>query len=192
MKISKFIKTTTIDWEGRISSIVELSDDGDIEMNDVIEYIASREGTIDSVIIAGDEPVHYREIVSLIKEFRSHKLKIKVITDGKCPDSLDDLIGACYVDAVRMNINTSDLTDEMRRTISIILENEVEQDFRTVVDFKSVRLDDIMKMSSEIKSAKHYTIVLPRKLPDDVHKADVARFIEFAKRSVKDVKAITE
>ena len=126
MKIAGFIKTTLLDWEGKVACTIYLAGcdfrcpychnrdlvlhPGDVEAVDeayVLEYIDENADFLDGVVISGGEPLLNDDIAELIKKLKALGMKIKVDTNGNHPDKLEDLIGAGLIDFVAMDIKCS-------------------------------------------------------------------------------------
>lgn len=187
--ISEFVKISTTAWEGRISSVVYVSEKDEIDEDSVFEYI--REEKIDSVAIYGDEPMKYSETVSLAKRFKKSGTDVKISTGGEFPDRLDDIIGACYVDAVRMNIASPEITDEMSRSIGVIFDSGIEHEFRIVLDKKKIPFESVNGICRSVKGAKHLSLIVP-KGSKGFTKSEISEIGSIARKYAKDVKMFSE
>lgn len=134
MKIAGFLKTTLLDWEGKVACTIYLAgcdlrcpychnrdmvlhpnDIDGLELEPILKYIQENSDFLDGVVISGGEPLLNPDIKDLIKKFRSLGMKIKIDTNGNHPDVLDDLIGAGLVDMVAMDIKAP-LDERYRKT----------------------------------------------------------------------------
>jgi len=121
--IKGFLKSTLIDWEGKIASEVFLpgcnfrcrychsphlvfgSDDSEsIPLDIIVEAIAREEGWTDGVVVSGGEPTIHAGLVELIHVFRQIDLSIKLDTNGTNPRVLKGLIDADLVNFVSMDV----------------------------------------------------------------------------------------
>ena len=184
MRFSSFVKTSTLEWEGMICSVVTVSDGGEITEDEVLSYFEERKGMIDALLIEGDEST--KGMIPFIKAVRSAGLKTGIITDGKHPDSLEDLIGANYLEHVIMKIDSPAIDADMRTSISIILEYGIGHEFRTVLDEKRITPEGVSSISRSIKGAKNYVLMMPKE--NGFKKADALRCVEDAKSCVKNVR----
>ena len=126
MKIAGFMKTTLLDWEGKVACTIYLAGcdfrcpychNRDLvlrpeeveEINEkyVIGYIEENSDFLDGAVISGGEPLMNKDLAGLIKKLRKLGMKIKIDTNGNHPDELDDLVGAGLVDFVAMDIKCS-------------------------------------------------------------------------------------
>jgi len=123
MKIAGFMKTTLLDWEGKVACTIYLAgcdfrcpychnrdlvlrpeEVEEVEESYVLEYIRENTDFLDGVVISGGEPLLNKDLKDLIRKLRKLGMKIKIDTNGNHPDELDDLIGAGLVDYVAMDI----------------------------------------------------------------------------------------
>ena len=123
MKIVGFIRTTLLDWDGKVACTIYLAEcdfrcpychNKDIVLNPeaadeldeekIFNYIQENSDFLDGVVISGGEPTLNKELPDLIKKLRGMGMKIKLDTNGYHPDVLEDLIGAGYIDKVAMDI----------------------------------------------------------------------------------------
>ncbi len=183
MGMSRFVKTTTLEWEGVVSSVI-ITSDTDGPYDEAIGYLTERKGMIDGVIIDCIENVSPKELIGLLKQLRSMGYRIRLVTEGKVPDVLDDLIGANYADSVMVRLD-NDMDDDVIRTVSIVSKYGTECEYRTVLNVKNVTADDIARYAKMIKGAKRYVLIQPKK--DPFEKKDILKAAEAAKRYVKNV-----
>lgn len=123
MKISGFLKTTLLDWDGKVACTIYLAgcnfrcpychnrglvlnpeEAEDIPLDSILEYVESNSDFLDGVVISGGEPTLNKDLPDLIKKLRGLGMKIKIDTNGTMPDVLDDLIGAGMVDFIAMDV----------------------------------------------------------------------------------------
>ena len=95
---------------------------------------------------------------------------VKIDTNGSYPEKLRDLIENNLVDYVAMDIKNSRekyaetagiqnlLLDNIEKSISLLLENKVDYEFRTTVVNELHTKEDIKNISVLIKGAKKYFI----------------------------------
>jgi pyruvate formate lyase activating enzyme len=121
--IKGFIKTSFIDWPGKICSVVFLGGCGfrcpachnpklvlepgslpDYPLDEVLGYLDLRGEWIDGVTITGGEPTVQRDLPQLLRVLRQMPVKIKLDTNGSHPVMLEALIESGLVDAVFMDV----------------------------------------------------------------------------------------
>lgn len=121
--IKGFIKNSLIEWEGKIVSIIFLSqcnlrcqychsphlirnhcDIESIPLNVVLDTIVKNRDWLDGVVISGGEPTIHDGLAQFIKAFRNIGVKIKLDTNGTNPDVIADLLDEGLVDYIAMDI----------------------------------------------------------------------------------------
>jgi pyruvate formate lyase activating enzyme len=126
MKLGGFVKTSFVDYPGKIAAVVftkgcnldcsychnpgllnsnETNDAlEDIRGEDVLTWFSKRNGMIDAVVISGGEPTLQKDIGVFLKELKSRSLCVKLDTNGTNPDVLSALIKDKLVDFIAMDI----------------------------------------------------------------------------------------
>jgi pyruvate formate lyase activating enzyme len=123
MKIAGFLRTTLLDWDGKVACTVYLAGCNfrcpychnrdlvlhpeavqGLDQEAVLGYIGEHSDFLDGAVISGGEPTLDPGLLDLIKRIRGKGLSIKLDTNGSRPEVLDDLIGAGLVDMVAMDI----------------------------------------------------------------------------------------
>lgn len=139
-----------------------------LEENEIIEDIRKRVGFLDAIVITGGEPTLQKDLPDFIKKVREFGLKIKIDTNGTNPDVIKALIEEKLIDYVAMDIKTSfinykkitcvnDDLNKIKQTIEILINSQIEYEFRTTMSPDIDRLD-IIDIAKAIKGAKLYVI----------------------------------
>lgn len=136
------------------------------------KLIERRIGLIEAVVITGGEPLvqDLYELIDLIKWIKEKGLKIKLDTNGSRPVKLRALIDLNLLDYVAMDIKlplksypmlggeARDLKDEIKTSINILLESNIDYEFRTTVVPGLHKERDIKNIAKAIKGADNYYI----------------------------------
>ena len=133
------------------------------------EYLNHRKGLLDGVAITGGEPLLHNEIVDLIKSIKDLGYKVKLDTNGSFPEKLKHLVDEKLVDYVAMDIkNTLEKypltigcnTDmaKVKESIKILMNSDIEYEFRTTVVKDYHEIADFHKIGEMIKGAQRYFI----------------------------------
>lgn len=123
MKIAGFVKTSFVDYPGKIASVVftqgcnlscsychniSLIDEKDassgIQPEGVFEFLAKRKGMIDAVVVSGGEPTLQKNLAVFIAELKNRGLLIKLDTNGTNSDILRALINDKLLDFIAMDL----------------------------------------------------------------------------------------
>ena len=136
--------------------------------SELIEFLRSRKALIDGVAITGGEPCLHKDLPELIRKIRAEGYKVKLDTNGYHPEMLKAIIDEGLVEYVAMDIKNSEekyaLTcgldsinmDIIKESISILMNSDIEYEFRTTVVNELHEADDFYKIGEMIKGAKHY------------------------------------
>ncbi|HBW36911.1 anaerobic ribonucleoside-triphosphate reductase activating protein [Desulfosporosinus sp. BICA1-9] len=123
MNIAGFVKTSFVDYPGKIASVVftqgcnlrcgychnvSLLDTNDtsnaILPEEIFEWLSKRKGMIDAVVVSGGEPTLQKNLHVFIEELKAMSLLVKLDTNGTNPDSLRALIDDKLLDFIAMDL----------------------------------------------------------------------------------------
>ena len=164
MRISGLQKMTLLDYPGQVACTVftggchlrcpfchnaslvlpERVNDATDE-DEVLRFLAKRQGMLDGVAVTGGEPLLHADIADFLRRVREMGYRIKLDTNGTFPDRLRALVEEGLVDRVAMDVKNAPLlygkTVGLRRfdlapieeSKDYLLEGRVEYEFRTTV-----------------------------------------------------------
>jgi pyruvate formate lyase activating enzyme len=188
MKICGIQKVTLLDFPGHVACTIFLGGcnfncpychnsslirsnlaDEVLTKEELYEYLSRRKGLLDGVAITGGEPLLHNEIVDLIKSIKDLGYKVKLDTNGSFPEKLKHLVDEKLVDYVAMDIkNTLEKypltigcnTDisKVKESIKILMNSDIEYEFRTTVVKDYHEIADFHKIGEMIKGAQRYFI----------------------------------
>jgi pyruvate formate lyase activating enzyme len=130
-------------------------------------------GWIDGVVITGGEPTIHGDLLELCKKIKEIGFLVKLDTNGTNPVMVRELIDKRLVDYVAMDIkapitkekhsracgvNTENLLGKIEKTIDLLLEDEVEYEFRTTVVPNLHDEQDIEEICRRIRGCRKYAI----------------------------------
>lgn len=224
MKIYGFQKMTMLDFPGKVACTVFVAgcnfrcpfchnaplvtkiEPNGIDEIEILGYLEKRKGIIDGVCITGGEPLLYDGTDDFIKRVKDMGYDVKLDTNGFFPKRLRSLAQRGLVDYVAMDIKNSkekygqaagvaqlDLFP-IEESVSFLLSDTVDYEFRTTVVKELHQLEDIKKIGEWIKGAKRYYL---QKFVDSgclisdgfhaVSEEDMLRFAVEARRFVPSV-----
>ena len=201
MQIRNFLKESFIDYPGKISSVVFVSGcnyrcpschvrsivDGKAEINEenFFEYIDSRKGWIEGVVLCGGEPTAQNGIGDFASRIKESGLKVKLDTNGSNPEMLDELRREEVIDYVAMDIKAPPrfysravgkkiVFEDMERSM-VITSSFPDYEFRTTICpiYKNGSVAEFMN-AQEIEEIANYIIGIT--IRND-HKYFLQRFI---------------
>ena len=117
----------------------------ELDFNDILAYLKTRIGLVDAVVFSGGEPTLEPDLEVKIKAVKSLGFEIKLDTNGTNPELLEKLLDEKAVDYVAMDIKNSPSLyaetagvknlnlDNIKRSISIIMEKAPDYEFRTTL-----------------------------------------------------------
>ncbi|MCK4825543.1 radical SAM protein, partial [bacterium] len=128
---------------------------------------------IDGLVICGGEPTVHSDLPELIQRFKKIPIPIKLDTNGTNPDMLRTLLKEGLIDFVAMDLKavldtpavkynraagvTVDL-EKVKQSINILINGNIDYEFRTTVCPAFVDRDSIIKIAQFIKGAKCYVL----------------------------------
>lgn len=142
-----------------------LMSNSSIPFNEIIDYLNSRKGVIDAVVVTGGEPTLMDDLFDKISVLKQMGYLIKLDTNGTNPDMLRKLFQAHLIDYVAMDIKNSESMymatsgtecldiDKIKQSISLIMNSGIEYEFRTTLVKEYHSLESIKEMAKLINGA---------------------------------------
>ena len=183
MQIVNIIKNSFLDFPGKIACIVFtrgcnwncwycqnrtlLSREQD-NTEEFFDFLKSRQGWLDGVVVCGGEPTIHKDLPEFIKKIKDLGFAVKLDTNGTNPEMIEYLINNKLVDYIAMDIKapveklpqiiqTTNHIEKLDKSIKILLQNRVDYEFRTTVT-PDLNIEDIEKMANSIKGASKYIL----------------------------------
>ena len=116
-----------------------------IPFNEILEYLKTRKGVVDAVVITGGEPTLMPELKERIRKIRELGFLIKIDSNGTNPEILEELINLKLIDYIAMDIKNSpglypetvgiptfDITN-VEKSKNLLLSGDTNYEFRTTV-----------------------------------------------------------
>lgn len=187
MNIQGFQKTTLLDFPEHLAATIFLGGcnfrcpfchNGELvltpnatpplSLSDILAYLEKRKGILEGVCITGGEPTLEKELPFLLKEIKALDYKIKLDTNGYCPDLLKQLVEEKLIDYVAMDIKncpqkypeTTGLStinvDNIEKSVDYLLKGTLPYEFRTTI-VKELHVEkDIHIIGEWLKGAQKY------------------------------------
>lgn len=138
-----------------------------IPENIFFNFLKTRVGFLDGVVISGGEPTLQSDLIEFIKKIKSFGYSIKLDTNGTNPDIVKYLIENSLIDYIAMDIKgpiekykevTCSVVDVNRiaDSIKIIKNSNVDYEFRTTVVKEQLSIDDLNNIARFISGSKKY------------------------------------
>lgn len=196
MQIGGLQKTSLLDFPEKISAIVftqgcnfrcgychnpeliVMKNTDNYTTDGVLEFLKTRRGKLDGVVITGGEPCLQNGLIEFIENVKDEGFLVKLDSNGMMPDVLAralplvDYVAmdikaplAKYPDIVRVKVDTN----KIRKSISMIMQSGVDYEFRTTVVKSQLSYSDFEEIGQLIKGAKRYYLqkFVPSKTLDE-------------------------
>lgn len=136
----------------------------EISETDLFDFLKTREGKLDAVVISGGEPTLQKDLPDFITRIKKIGFKVKLDTNGTNPEMLKTLLDQKLLDYVAMDIKSSlekyekatavkvDLS-KIKDSIIMIMSSKIPYEFRTTVVPGLVDMEDIDKIGEMIEGA---------------------------------------
>jgi pyruvate formate lyase activating enzyme len=138
-----------------------------IQESDLFDFLQTRVGKIDAVVVTGGEPTLHKDLPEFIKKIKDMGFKVKLDTNGTNPQALKDLLDKELIDYIAMDIKAPfekyDLVtgvqinkNDLEETILLIKKSGLPYEFRSTIVPKLHELVDIAKMGNMISGAQKW------------------------------------
>lgn len=178
-----FEKTSLLDYPDKISSIIftygcnlkcpychnpELVVDGlnskkVLSQKYILDFLKTRVGKIDAVVITGGEPLIHEGLINLIKKIKKLGYLIKLDTNGLLPSRLQSIIDTGMIDYIAMDIKYPKSEypkseSKVQKSIEIIMNSGIDYEFRTTYVKGIHNYTSVEKICEMIQGSKRYYI----------------------------------
>lgn len=177
-------KTTFLDFPGKIACIVftnkcnfrcgychnpELITKNEpvITLPAFFEFLNSRKGKLDGVVVTGGEPTLQSELYEFVKQIKDLGFAVKLDTNGTNPEVVEKLVNDSLLDYIAMDIKAplekypqivrvNCGLSKIQKSINLIMNSKVDYEFRTTVVKSQLTFEDFDKIGELIQGAKRY------------------------------------
>lgn len=126
----------------------------------VLNFLESRKGKLDGVVISGGEPTVQPNLKQFINKVREMGFLVKLDTNGNLPDVLKDLVNNGLLDYVAMDVKTTLANyeslvgnlvkpDNIKESINFLKKGSVPYEFRTTV-IDEIHTNELIKEMAEL------------------------------------------
>lgn len=186
MQIHGFNKTTLLDYPKHLAAtiflggcnfrcpfchnaslVTKIKTQPTIPVDEVLSTLSKRKGILEGICITGGEPTLYQDLPDFIKDIKSLGFKVKLDTNGSNPTMIKSLINSGLIDYVAMDIKNSKEhysksigylynINPIDESISFLLTNPVEYEFRTTIVREHHTTEDMHSIGKWIRGASAY------------------------------------
>ena len=184
-----------------------------------LEYIEDQlnrqKGWTEGVCITGGEPTLHINLPELCSKLKKLGFLVKLDTNGTNPTMLKELLNRKLVDYVAMDIkapltaekyykstgvNSEKLLEKVKETIRLLIESELDYEFRTTVVPSIHDLDDIKQICHSVKGCKKFvlqpfdvsvgkTVIDPNFLSKTLSPEELHKFLNVAQEIIPSTKS---
>jgi len=144
-----------------------------IPLEEVMDYLEKNRGWVDGVAITGGEPTVHADLPELCSKLKEMGFLVKLDTNGTNPAMVKELITDGLVDYIAMDVkaplteedysrvcgvNAKNMLGKIRETTQILLNSNVDYEFRTTMVPTLHTKEDIVKISREIRGCRKYAL----------------------------------
>jgi len=186
MKILGQVKSSFIDYPGHAATVIFIGGCNfacdychnpaivknigeELSQKDFFAFLEKRKRFLDGVCITGGEPTLHKEVYQLVKDIKNMGYKVKLDTNGTNPEMIGKLLDEKLIDFIAMDIKgpfskyesiiKRELNiDSISKSIDILMNSEVEYEFRTTIHKEIISKKDIKEIAENIKGSKKYSI----------------------------------
>lgn len=186
LKIGGIEKSSLLDYPDRISTVIFLygcnlrcrychnpelvtepfKKEISYSEKEVLDFLRSRLGKIDGVVITGGEPLVQKDIEKFIFKVKKLELLVKLDTNGFYPEILSKLIKNSLIDYIAMDVKYSEDEYEryiknsakIKKSIKMIIDSGIDYEFRTTYVSGIHTKDSAEGIGKLIKGANRYYI----------------------------------
>lgn len=196
MLISGWMKTSMVDYPGKLSSVVfiqgcnmncfychnkELIHPGKtskVDETEIFDWLTKRKPFVEAVVVSGGEPSLQQDLPEFLLKIKNMGLRTKLDTNGTRPDVLEILIYKGLLDYIAMDIKAPlekyheicgvRLVDNcIKESISIIKNSHVSHEFRTTLA-PGINMEDIKGIIKELDITSNYYLQKCRGFEENV------------------------
>lgn len=135
----------------------------------VLTFLNSRKSRLDGVVISGGEPTIQEDLLDFVQKVKQMNFLIKIDTNGSRPEILKKIIDRQLADYIAMDIKApfhkyqrhtgAEVREEkIRQSIGLIINSDIDYEFRTTVVKEQLSLEDIFSIGRTIRGAKRYIL----------------------------------
>jgi pyruvate formate lyase activating enzyme len=198
MRIGGLLKQSFIDWDSRMVAVVFtqgcnfrcgychnpslvipqlIAKSDGIPEDEVLQFLASRCGWLEGVVVSGGEPTLQPDLKLFITGIKEMGYSVKLDTNGTNPELLAELIAEHLVDYVAMDIKTipqysryaqvtpisTTVFDKVQQSIALLQQGNIAYQFRTTIIPNHHTTEDIAQLKEQMASCPSYRMQEYRK-----------------------------
>jgi pyruvate formate lyase activating enzyme len=143
------------------NSDIVFAKNGNYTINDIVEFLKTRIGLLDGVVLSGGEATEY-DLVEFCKEIKKLNFSIKLDTNGTNPYIIDKLLELNLLDFIALDykapkekfvkITHSKSYDKFSKTLNMLIKSDIVFEVRTTIHANLLDVDDINTIIYDLKN----------------------------------------
>lgn len=131
---------------------------GAISFEKVLQFLGSRKGILDGVVLSGGECTLHRGLVAFLKEIKAMGFLVKLDTNGSRLSTIKKLVASGLIDYIALDfkalpnkfetITGSDLFNAFEQTLSFLINSDLWYEVRTTVHTDLINEQDVKDMAA--------------------------------------------
>lgn len=144
------------------------------------DFLKTRKNKLDGVVITGGEPTLQKDLKDFIYEIKNLGFLVKLDSNGTNPNIVENFLNENLIDYIAMDIksplnkyekitNTKINVENIQKSIDLILNGNIDYEFRTTVIKSQLNYNDFEEIGNLINGAKKYYLqkFIPSKILDE-------------------------
>ncbi|MDO5861429.1 MAG: hypothetical protein Q4Q58_01300 [Thermoplasmata archaeon] len=176
-------------------SVVQVADgEGQLEnVNEIANTIRGDKDSIDAVMVIDEKgsPESIPGIHTLIREIRPPHMSVILVTSGMNPTSLDDLVGAGYVDRVAFRLEKRPCKEQLR-SMDLARANRVDFVTAVVMDPTVVTQEDVLAIAEVTEGHDEFILLQPMAPHACYRKKDLNALSKSLKGKARNVRVLND
>jgi len=139
----------------------------------ILSSLRKKKAFLDGICLSGGEPTLFNNLAEFLELIKNEGLKVKLDTNGSRPELLKALLEKRLVDYVAMDVKNTlepaeynrtvgiidkSIIEKVRKSIQLLLNSQIDYEFRTTVVPGFHDSEKIEKIANELKGAKRYIL----------------------------------
>ncbi len=135
----------------------------------ILDFLKSRSGKLDAVVISGGEPTLHKDLPEFIRQLKAMGYLVKLDSNGSHPEVIARLIDQNLLDFIAMDIKgplkkyASIMgwaidTSLIKRSVQIIISSGIAHEFRTTIVKSQLTTHDFAAIGQLINGADRYAL----------------------------------
>lgn len=138
---------------------IVFSKEGKYSPNELLTFLESRKGLLDSVVLSGGEATKH-QLIPICQAIKEMGFKIKLDSNGGNPKLIKELIENRLIDFIALDfkapeykfvqVTQTDLYDKFESTVKLLIENSFDFEVRTTIHGDLLNAYDINQMIDKL------------------------------------------